>query len=252
MKSMNHLALLVLLPVVLIGILMSGCATSPNKTASAEVLYKNAADAMLSRNYTVAIENFEQLESQYPFGKYAEKAQLGLISAYHKKNEPESAIATAERFIRIHPQHENADYAYYMKGLARFETHKTYLQRFLPIDTTLRDQTAIKQAFEDFSQLVKRFPKSRYVPDTKERMVYLRNHVAMSEYQIAEYYFVRKAYVAALQRAKTVIEHYPKTPAVALALALQSKAYSALGLKDLATNSYQVLEQSYPKLLEKP
>lgn len=248
---MKRSILFALLAVLAAGTL-TGCATTPTKTASAEELYKNAADAMRSHNYTVAAENFEQLESQYPFGQYVTKAQLGLISAYYKKNEPESAIATAERFIRINPQHENADYAYYLKGLARFDSHKTYFQRFLPIDTTMRDQTVAKQAFDDFSELVKRFPKSPYVADAKERMVYLKNHVAMSEYHIAEYYFDRKAYAAAVERTKTVIKHYPQTPAVALALGLQSKAYSALGLKDLAANSYNILQQSYPKLLEKP
>lgn len=239
-------------PLIFIAILLNGCATTPSKTATAEELYKNAADAMLSNNYSVAVENFDALESQYPFGKYATKAQLGLISAYYKKGETESAIATAERFIRVNPQHENTDYAYYTKGLAHFDSHKTYFQRFLPIDTTLRDQTTVKQAFNDFSELVKRFPKSKYVADAKERMVYLKNHVAMSEYKIAEYYFKRKAYVAAIQRTKIILENYPQALATALALALQSKAYSALGLKDLAASSYEVLEKSYPKLLEKP
>ena len=210
-------------------------------------LYKQAQEQLDNKNYTPAVATLKALESRYPFGRYAEQAQLELIYAYYKNQEPEAAKAAAERFIRLHPQHPNVDYAYYLKGLASFEQDRGLLARFLPLDMTKRDPGAARDSFNEFAQLVNRYPNSRYAPDAKARMIYLRNLLAAYEVHVAHYYLKRDAYVAAANRGRYVVENFQETPAVGDGLAVMTEAYQRLGLDDLAATSLTTLKLNYPE-----
>lgn len=210
-------------------------------------LYNAAQRNLKSSNYDVAIKNLQLLEARYPFGPYAEQAQLEIIYAHFRNYDHEEAVSAADRFIRLHPQHPNVDYAYYMKGLSSYTEGEGLLERFLPTDQTQRDPGPARQSFEDFSQLLSRYPDSEYAPDSRARMVHLRNLLARYEINVANYYFKRHAYVAALNRGRYVVENYQETPAVPDALAVMAQAYLILGMNDLAQTSIATLRLNYPQ-----
>ena len=193
-----------------------------------------------------AIDNLEALEAQFPFGDYAEQAQLELIYARYKANEYETAIAAADRFIRLHPQHSNVDYAYYLKGLSSFAKSKGFFDQLLPTDETKRDPGSARNSFSTFSELLNRFPESAYAPDARKRMIYLRNILARHEIHAANYYFFRGAYLAAANRGRYVVENFQKTPAVPDGLAVMAQAYYLMQMNDLADDAATLLATNYP------
>jgi outer membrane protein assembly factor BamD len=204
---------------ILAALLLAGCGGNSEDDFIAESgeqqIYQQASRYLDSRSYDLAIRALQALESRYPFGRYAEQAQLELIYAHYGAFETEAAIEAADRFIRLHPQHPNVDYAYYMKGLATATSGQDVLSRFTPTDNTKRDTSFAREAFAEFAQLVSRFPDSPYAPDARQRMIHLRNLLARHEIHVANYYFRRGAYLAAVNRGRYVVEHFQQTPAVA-------------------------------------
>jgi len=212
----------------------------------ADELYLKAKEELEAGGYDTAIKYYELLEAREPFGKYAQQAQLDVIYAYYKFNEPESAIVAADRFIKLYPRHVYVDYAFYLKGLVNFERNQGMLARLLKLDRSQREQGAAMQSFQDFSELVTRFPDSKYSADARQRMVYLRNMLAKYELHVAKFYMKRGAYVAAANRASNVIKFYQRTPAIPDALVTLTKAYKILGLNDLSESTLKVLKLNYP------
>jgi outer membrane protein assembly factor BamD len=212
----------------------------------ADRFYAQAKGALEAGDYDEAVDLFQKLETRYPFGVHAQQALLDLSYAYYKNDEPEAAIAACDRFIKLYPQNLHVDYAYYLKGLANFNKGKGFTQRYLPTDESQRDPGAALNAFESFSELVKRYPESEYVPDSEQRMRYLRNILAKNEVHVANYYMRRGAFVAAVNRARYVVENYPRTPSVPDALVVLAKAYRVLEMNDLSDDALRVLELNYP------
>jgi len=230
---------------VLISLALSGCSTSPDdddetKNWSAEKLHHEGKDALEATDYEAAIEMFETLEARYPFGQFAEQAQLDTAYAYYKFEEPDSAISAADRFIKLHPRHDHVDYAYYMRGLASESKKINALDSVLPQDSSLRDPASTQKAYDYFAELVKKFPNSRYAPDASIRMGHLRNSVATHEIHVASYYVGRGACVAAVNRAKHVLENFPQTPASRQALSILVDCYTKLGMTALANDVRRV------------
>ncbi|MGI9327191.1 MAG: outer membrane protein assembly factor BamD [Pseudomonadales bacterium] len=214
--------------------------------ATEQTLYRNTQRSLRSGNYDIAVQGLEQLEARFPFGRYAEQAQLELIYARYMGYDHDTARIAADRFIRLHPQHPDVDYAYYLKGLAAFNKNASLMDRFFNTDTAKRDITSAREAYADFGQLLARYPNSQYGADAKQRMIYLRNVLARAELHVADYYLRRGAYVAANNRARYVIETYGKSDAVADALAIAVEANYKLGLTDTANNSLRVLALNFP------
>jgi outer membrane protein assembly factor BamD len=209
-------------------------------------LYQDARDSLSSRNYTQAITLYKQLRNRYPFGRYAEQGQLDLAYAYHEAGEPENVTATVERFIRTYPTHPNVDYAYYLRGLTYYVQNVGFLSRMFPERISTRDQANARVAFDYFSELIRRYPESRYVPDARQRMVFLRNNLAAYEVEVAKYYIRRKAYIAAINRCKYALETYPQASASNDALATMARAYTLLGMAELAEDAERVLALNAP------
>lgn len=229
---------------------LAGCAgldKDPTKDWSVERFYTEAKTALKEGNYTTAIKHFETLEARYPYGPYAEQAQLEVAYAYYKDQEMASAIAAADRFIRMHPTHAHVDYAYYLKGLANFNDQPNAFERFFTNqDLSVRDPRGMRDAYDAFHELVQRFPNSRYAEDSRNRMVYLVNFLAKSEINVARFYYSHRAYVATVNRTKYVIERYQRTPSVEDALGLQAMAYQKMGMESLKTDTLRVLEKNFP------
>jgi len=211
------------------------------KNWSVSKLYTEAAQELDAGNYKKAAEYYEKLEARYPFGRYAMQSQLDVAYAYYKAEEPEQAIAAADRFIKIYPQNPYVDYAYYLKGIVNYNRSVGFLDRYIPTDPSQRDPGSALDAFQDFSELVRLFPDSKYTPDARQRMVYLRNNLAKNEVNIARYYMKRQAYVAAANRCSYVIERFQRTSAVKDALEILIDAYKGLGEDKLAADAERVL-----------
>lgn len=229
---------------------LGACASiddDPTEGWSAGQLYDEARKALDRGYYETAIDYYETLEARYPFGRYAQQAQIEGAYAYYKYNELDSAIAAADRFIKLHPLHEHADYAWYLKGLANFDRTKDYFDFLIDSNPSENDPTPLIRSFDDFGYLVRNYPDSRYVQDARQRMVYLRNELAEYELDVGDYYMRRGAWVAAANRAKYVIEHYQGAESIPTALAMMITAYRKLGLDDLAHDAARVLRVNFPE-----
>jgi len=215
-------------------------------TWNAEQFRTQAKAAVDNGNYDKAIKLYEALESRYPFGEDSAQTQLDVAYAYYKNDDPESAVAAADRFIKTNPRNSSVDYAYYLKGLVNYNRGIGFIDRFLPTDTSQRDPGDARTAYENFAELIRRFPASKYVPDARQRMIALNNNLAMHEVHVARFYIKRKAYIAAVNRASGVVEKYQRTPAVPYALQIMQEAYTELGMTDLAKDTASVYELNYP------
>ena len=238
------------LVVIMLGALLAtaGCRKDRDyeNELSASELYTAAKQALDSKNWDRSIHLYKLLQTRYPFGRYTEQSMLDLSYAYFKAHEPQNALSSLNRFIRTYPTHPNVDYAFYLKGLVNYEENLGLLERLMPDRVRDRDQSQARDAFVDFSELIRRFPDSRYVADARQRMVFLRNNLAAYEVDVANYYMRRKAYVAAANRARYALENYPRTPETAEALVVLHQAYTELSLPELAAGTMTVLELNYP------
>lgn len=237
---------------LLLAFTLTACSSTPEKKEqlTERQYYEDAQAAMANNRFLLAIEKLQSLESRYPFGRYADQAQLELVYCYYRTIDFESAAITAERFIRLHPDHPDLDYAYYMKGLASYSVDRGLVERFIPTDFSERDMGPARESFDDFNRLINRFPNSDYAEDARQRMVYLRNLLASYELKAAKFYISRGAYVAAVKRATYIVQNYDRTPALPEALAIMTKTYRELGLTDLASTAEQTLAFNFPQYEE--
>ena len=222
-------------------------ADSTAKTPSADVMYSDAKKRLNENSFDEAIKQFESLISHYPYGRYAQQAQLEITYAYYRQNEPESAISAADLFIKQYPNSPNVDYAYYVKGLTNFNADIGIFGLAFGQDPTERDPKAAHNSYSAFKDLVTRFPSSRYTPDSRLRMQYLLSALAKYEIHVARYYLRRGANIAAVNRAKEVLTQYPNTPAIHDALLILVQGYNALGMKLLRDDAQRVLDKNFPK-----
>ena len=214
---------------------------------SAEELYTKGKESLDNGSWQTCVAAYKALQTRYPFGRYTEQSMLDISYCFFRSGDREQALSTLDRFIRTYPAHPSVDYAYYLKGLVNYEENLGFLERMMPNRIRDRDQSAAQDAFVDFSELIRRFPDSRYVPDARQRMVFLRNNLAAYELIVAEYYLRRNANIAAANRARYALEVYPNTPQTPEALVVLHKAYSELGLTELADGSMAVLQLNFPE-----
>ena len=230
-------------------LIFSGCAGKKNDITRgwpADRLYYAARSEMSDRRYEKAIDYYQKLESRYPYGRYAQQGMIDMAYAYWKHEAPELALSACDRFIREHPNHINVDYVYYLKGRINFNEDQGVIGLVHKKDLADTDPVAIREAFDAFKIVVTRFPNSKYAPDARERMVYLVDSLARHDIKVADYYFRRGAYVAAVNRAQDVITTYPRTPAVEEALAIMVASYKEMGLDKLSEDAHRTLQANFP------
>ncbi len=232
-------------------LLVAGCSTAepPDPTLgwTPERLYEDARDDMAGGRWDTAIKTLEKLEARYPFGRWAQQAQIDTAYAHYRQGERALALAATDRFLKLHPDHVALDYVYYLRGLINFNEQQGWIARLGGQDLSERDLKAARDAFDAFKEVVSRFPNSRYAADAEARMKYLVNAMASGEVHIARYYFLRGAYVAAANRAQSAIRSYPQAPAIEEALYLLMASQDKLGLPDLRDDTRRVLERNFPQ-----
>ena len=230
---------------------LAGCGLLPEvqdetSSYSAEKIYGLAHSAMAEGNYTRAVKLFEALESRYPYGRYAQQAIMESAYASYRAGETATAIANADRFIRTYPNHPNVDYMYYLKGLVYFREDQGLLGYIYELDLSEREPKSMRESYAAFRELVTKFPDSRYAADSADRMRYLTNSLALYEVKVAQYYYNRGAYIAAVNRAQVALITYPRTPANEDALDVLARSYDKLELPQLRDDAQRVLKQTFP------
>ena len=240
-----------LILVIFAAALLGACGTmdqGPDETAGwpASKLYTEAKEAMSDGAWDKAAKLLEKLESRFPYGRFAQQAQLELGYVYWKSNEPGSALAACDRFIKLHPNHPAVDYVYYLKGLINFNEDLGFAGYISTQDPTERDPKAARESFDAFRELVTRFPNSKYAADATKRLQYLVNAMAMQEVHVARYYMKRGAYIAATNRAQHAIKTYPEAPAIEEAMYIMVAAYDKLAMNDLRDDADRVMRKNFP------
>ena len=229
---------------------IAGCSTTSERDStagwSAERIYQRAKSHLSARNFDEAIEFYELLEARFPYGRYAQQAQIEVAYAHFRNEDPELAIEAIDRFMRMYPNHSNLDYAYYLKGLIFFPEDRNLTSNILVLDMSDRDPKAAFESFNNFKILVERFPNSPYAEDAAFRMRHLRNMLALHETHVARYYYRRGAFLAAANRAQAAIQNYPDTPAVEEALFLLAESYREMQKDELKESALAVLKKNYP------
>ena len=233
------------LAVLATALTLTGCGRKDNIVQGPDALYERAEKSLGNGNYANAIIYLEQLEARYPFSNFSKQAQLDLVYAYYKNVEPESAADAADQFMRENPTHPRVDYCLYMKGVIFFDQDANFLERLFRVDMSERPPRNTMRAFSSFQELLRRFPDSEYVPDARDRMIYLRNRLAEYENHVAAYYVRRGAYVAAANRAKFALENFPGAPALKDSLDIMIQSYRKLGMNDLAADAERVLRETF-------
>lgn len=232
--------------------LAAGCSLLPEKideTAnwSAQRLYTEAKTALEEGSFDQSIKLYEKLEAKFPYGRYAQQAQIEVAYAYYRQGEQAQALAACERFIRLHPNHPNVDYIYYLRGLISFNEDLGLMSSISRQDMTERDPKGLRDSFDALKELVTRYPDSKYTPDAGLRMTYLVNSMAAHEVHVARYYLKRGAYLAAANRAQSAVANFEQSPSTEEALYILVRAYDELGLTDLRDDADRVMRKNFPE-----
>lgn len=242
------LRLLVLITLVLA---ITGCGrffqrSEPTETLPVEEMYTEAKRSLVGGNLGRAERYYTRLVARFPSGAYAEHAQIELAYTQYRAGKYPEATSTVNRFLRTYPTHEHIAYMYYLKGLINFSRDNAFTERIARLDMTQRDQSSVRQSFNDFAELIRRYPDSIYAADARQRMVYLRNQMAQHEINVGLFNYHKGAYLAAANRGQFVLETYPQSEFQYDAVALMGAAYARLGQDDLASDSRRVLQANDP------
>ncbi len=228
--------------------LLSGCSgLQQDRTInwSASKLYQAAKADMNGGRYTGAIDYYSKFLSRYPYGRLAQQSMLDLAYSYYRSDESDKALAQLDQFIHIYPRHPYIDYALYMKGVVEYEKNVSFFDRFMPTNFSQTDPQASRKAFLAFAKLVREHPNSEYAEDARYRMVFLRNILGEHELSVADYYLRNGSYVAAVARAKSVLENYQSTPSAPYALAIMVRGYRELNEEILSQDAMRVLQVNF-------
>jgi outer membrane protein assembly factor BamD len=256
MQAMGFWGLAQRLALVFAALSLSGCAwlgldswfeKDATSKWDADKLYAEARAELSAGNWVKAREYYQKLESRYPFGRHAQQALMEIAYTYYKEGESAQAIQAADRFIRQYPNNPNIDYMYYLKGLASFSEDAGLIGKLLGEDSVQRDARGARDSFDAFRDLVTRYPDSKYAEDARARMRYLLNAMARAELDVANFYYVRRAYVAAIQRAQVVVRDFQTSPVSEDALILMARSYAALQMPDLQADTERVLAANFPE-----
>ncbi len=213
----------------------------------AQALYKDAKRNMDVGNFSAAAQILSTIDSKFPFGPLSHQVQLDLIYSYYKSGNVEQTLATVDRFVRLNPNHADVEYALYMRGVVNMEQDNNLFQELFNVDRSDRDPSKSREAFEDFRRLIEKHPDSKYASDAKQRMLHIKDRLARYEIAVARFYMRREAWVAAANRGRYVLEHFPDTQQVKPALEIMVSSYDQLGLDELRTNAIKTLRINYPE-----
>lgn len=230
-------------------LLLGACATTdedPEAGLDAAGMYQRASRSVANGNWELAVRQLRRVQARFPFDPYALQAHLDLINVHLEQKDAELVVEEADRFVRENPRHPQVAYARYMKGMAYWEPEPHAITRFFGVDAADREPSRAQRSFQHFRELVLAHPDSEYSADARQRMVHIQDRLARHELVVADYYMRRGAWVAAAQRARTVLQDFPESTAKAHALEIMAEAYSRLGLDELSADAQRTLDANFP------
>ncbi len=231
---------------------LAGCAGSADSNdtravvSDAETGYEVARNQIASGNFSAAAQTLTQLSTRFPFGPLAMQVQMDLIYVHYKVGDIDKALAAIDRFTRLNPNHPDIDYVLYMRGLVNQRADHNTIQELVGMDRADRDPSKAKEAFNDYAELIRRFPDSKYAGDARQRMLGIKGRLARHELAVANYYVKREAWLAAANRGKYVLEYFHDTPEVEQALIIMATSYGALELNELRDDAIATLQANFP------
>ena len=234
---------------LLLAALIAACGSTAKDAElrnSPEKLYAQAKDDLAAGSFDAAIKALERVEGRASGTLLGQQATLDLAYAQWRTNERVLAIATLDRFIKLHPSSPGMEYALYLKGLVNFNDNLGFLSSVSRQSLSERDQQASRDAFQAFGQLIEQFPESKYSDDARARMDYIVNALAEYEVHVARYYYRRSAFLAAANRAQQAVRDYQRAPASEEALYIMAASYEKLGLDTLRADAERVLKTNFP------
>jgi outer membrane protein assembly factor BamD len=199
-------------------------------------VYNEALDLLRAGKYAKAATQFEEVERQHPYSSWARRAILMTAYAHYERGSYDDTIIAAQRFLALHPGHEHASYAYYLIALSHYEQ----------IVDVNRDQENTVQALAALEEVQRRYPGTLYARDSQAKAVLAKDHLAGKEMKVGRYYLNQEAYVAAINRFKTVVIDYQTTSHTPEALMRLTEAYMALGIRSEAQTAAAVLGYNFP------
>ena len=221
----------------------AGCAGGrggPKDTAfvarDVDSLYAAAKDRLDRGQPMIAAALFDEVERQHPYSPWARRAQLMSAFSYYLGKDYNKSIQAAQRFLSIHPGNRDAPYAYYLIALC-------YYEQISDVD---RDQKITLQAKTTLTEVVRRFPNTRYAADAQIKLDLVNDHLAGKEMQIGRYYEKTGKWLAASMRFRNVVQNYQTTSHVPEALFRLVETSLVLGVPEEAVKYAAVLGANYP------
>jgi len=201
-----------------------------------ELLYSAGADRLDKRQWSQAVDYFQEVERQHPYSEWARRSILMQAFAHYEANDYAEAIADADRFIQLYPGNPSAAYAHYLKAICYFEQ----------ITDVGRDQAATGQALDGLQDVVQRYPNTEYASDARLKIDMVRDQLAGKEMTVGRYYLRQGDTLAAIGRFRSVVDRYQTTSHTPEALYRLVEAYLTIGLVDEARKDGAVLGYNFP------
>jgi outer membrane protein assembly factor BamD len=202
----------------------------------ADQLYNKGLTQLKDGSYKSAAKTFGEVERQHPYSQLATKAILMQAFAQYQRNGYDDAINSAQRFITLHPGHKDAPYAYYLIAISNYER----------IGDVKRSQSMTKKALESLEEVSRRYPGTAYADDAERKAGLARDVLAAKEMEVGRYYTRKGAYLAGINRYKTVVTQYQTTSHTPEALYRLTEGYLALGVQSEAQTAAAVLGHNFP------
>lgn len=199
-------------------------------------LYAAAKDRLDRGRYKESAVLFDEVERQHPYSPWARRAQLMSAFSYYLSQQYNESIASAQRFLAIHPGNKDAAYAYYLISLSYYEQ----------MSDVTRDQKITESALQALGEVARRYPDTDYAADARLKMDLVNDHLAGKEMEIGRYYERSGKWLSASLRFREVVDKYQSTTHTPEALFRLTEAYLALGVPEEAKKSAAVLGRNYP------
>ncbi len=182
---------------LLLAPLMSLAISTPQK---AEIAFKHAEQLRESSRYEEALLEFQDIEKEFPYSKYAKISKLKVADVHFDMASYVQAQYQYQYYFDLYPKEQNSDYALYRVGLSMY--------KLLPktVDRDLAGTTGVLKAWRN---LLVKFPKSKFTPEILKHQKKLLNNLGKKELYIANFYLKKKKYISAQKRINKLFKEFP-------------------------------------------
>ncbi len=234
------------------------CACSPRVSLSGEVKYQKSAEdnykagieEMKSDSWPEAAKFFEHTRTKYPFSKFAALSELRLADIKEAQERFVEASEAYGTFVRLHPNHEEVDYAAFHEGLALVKDGPGDFFAFPPAHE--RELKTVRDGVQKLDAFLARYPDSRHRPEAQKARDRGRGLLIEHEWYVAEFYAQRNRWAGAAGRWQRLVDSYPGSPREVEALFALSDAWKRLDDRFRARQALQQIIAKHPQDARRP